>query len=148
MGFWSTTRNVAGHVINVRVDKWLGYDYLKRTTKSTYTSAKELFTPAQAEREESFKEAMQRLNITEEDLKQREKEFFRLFVVYLIFATAIFFYGVFIALNGNLMGFVISFCLTLYALSHAFRHHFWMFQIKNRKLGCSLQDWFRGEEHK
>jgi hypothetical protein len=24
---------------------------------------------------------------------------------------------------------------------HAFKYHFWMFQIKNKKLGCSFNEW-------
>jgi len=32
--------------------------------------------------------------------------------------------------------------LTLYVLTQAFRYHFWLFQLRNRKLGCTLSEWW------
>lgn len=141
MGFWSSTRNFAGHIVNVRVDKWIGVATIRDSTNSIYRSCKSMFKIAHPERIETFDQALERLNITEAELYARQQEFFRLFVFYLVASLALFIYCVFLAFNGNFMGFCMSFALTIYALTHSFRYHFWQFQIKERKLGCTFKDW-------
>lgn len=143
MGFFSGAKNLGSYVFNFRVSKWLDYDMLKRSTTKIVDITRATFSPEQAERTETFEQAMERLNLTEAELQQRLTEFSRLLVVYLIIAALIFSYSVWIAFSyKNIMGFFMGFCITLFALTHAFRYHFWIYQIKNRKLGCSLREWF------
>ena len=145
MGFWKTSKKVAGHIVDVRVDKWIGLDSIKQTTRGIYGSAKELVTPEQAARTETFEQALERLNLTEADLAKQKIQFTRLFYFFVVLAFTVFGYGIYIALQGNLLGFLIAFALTAYALSQAFRYHFWVFQITKRKLGCSIKDWLNDD---
>lgn len=143
MGFWSATKNAGSYVFNFRVGKWLDYDQLKRSTTKIASITRAVFSPEHAERTETFEQAMERLNLTESELQQRYTEFSRLFIIYLLIAVAIFSYSVWIAFTyKNILGFMMGFCITIFALTHVFRYHFWMFQIKHRKLGCTLREWF------
>jgi intracellular multiplication protein IcmV len=143
MGFFSGAKNLGSYVFNFRVTKWLDYDFLKRSTNKIMSIARSAFSPEQAERTETFEQAMERLNLTENELQQRLTEFSRLLVIYIFIAIAIFTYSVWIVFtHKNIMGFFMGFCITIFALSHAFRYHFWIYQIKHRKLGCSLREWF------
>ena len=92
--------------------------------------------------DEKFESAIKRLGLTEEQLKQRQKG-------YLINSIVLFFLGIFFGIVGIKLtlekhvaaGLVtqlftfISFCFALYM-------HFWFFQVKNRKLGCTLKEWW------
>ncbi len=110
-------------------------EYLKFRAKCFYATTSQYV--------ETFEEALQRLNITEQELEQRRKEFTRLMITYILIAIAVFAYGVYVvSMHKNIAGFIMCFAITIYTLTHAFRYHFWIYQIKYRKLGCSLRDWF------
>lgn len=143
MGFFSGLRNAGGYIFNFRVTKWLGLDQIKDVSGRVGDTAKTIFTPEQAEQAETFEEALRRLNITEYELEQRKQEFIRLMFIYIFAAVAIFLYSLYIVIAyGNLMGFFMGLAITVFALTFAFRYHFWVYQIKHKKLGCSFRDWF------
>ncbi len=143
MGLFSKMKTAGGYVFNFRVSKWLGLDQIKSSTRGIMSFGLDVFTPEQPNNAETFEEALVRLNITEEQLLQRKKEFLALMILFLLIATAIFIYSIFIAYSyKNFIGFIMGFAVTIYALTLAFRYHFWIYQIKHRKLGCSLRDWF------
>lgn len=145
MGFFRGLGKAAGHVVNVRVDKWIGLENLKDTFNLTARQAKEITTPEQTDTEETFEEAKARLNLTDEDLAGQVQAFSRNVIILLMAAAAIFLYSIYIAvIGGNLLGFLIGTVVSIYATVLAFRYHFWIFQIKHKKLGCTLNEWWNG----
>ena len=146
MGILKKTGKVAGHVVNVRVDRWVNLAYLGETAANIGRSTKGLFNVPVAERNEAFDEALDRLDISDVDLYQRRREFTYMMGLYIGLAVLVFGYGVLISIGGNFMGFCMSLGVTVYALSHAFKYHFWLYQIKRKKLGCSLQDWLNADD--
>lgn len=147
MGLFSGMRKAGGYIFNFRVTSWLGLDNLRDVTGKVGTTARSVFTPEQPEQVETFEEALRRLNITAADLEKRHQEFRRLMFIYLLVAIAFFVYSLYIVIAfGNLMGFFIGLALTVFALTFAFRYHFWIYQIKHKKLGCTFKDWFLDKE--
>ena len=125
---------------------WLGYDELKSYNRIIYNDLKEAMTPAKPERKESFAEAMDRLNLTEADVEETAKRYLMYTVVFVIlagvaFATA--FYMLFA--HGTFSGWILAVVCSVLFLVQAFRFHFWHFQIKYRKLGCTFREWWRGK---
>ena len=146
MGIWNSTKKVGGTVFNFRVDQWIGVNYLSDVLTTILTLLKRLFVPAKAETEETFEEAIERLQLSDEDLSARKKEFTKLFIFYIFLAGVLFTYALYLAFaKQHWPGTVITFFLTFYSLIHSFKYHFWLFQIKNRKLGCSIKEWFNSE---
>lgn len=142
MGFFSAVGKVGRHLVDVRVDKWVGYQYLKGSFQTTFHFTTKLFKPAIATHHETFEESLKRLQLTEEDLLHRKKEFTMLLYFYLVMTASLFVYSLHIASNKQVWGFLICFMLMLYCLSQAFHFHFWLFQLKHRKLGCTIQEWW------
>ena len=142
MGILRFTGKVITTVINIRADHWIGAKYLQQSIGQTAKLAKNLFSPEVATYNETFEESMQRLAITEADLKSKENQFLRLFAIHLLLALAIFCYCLFLFFNGNWGGGLMTLCLVLYPLALAFRFHFWLFQIRRRKLNCTIQEWW------
>ncbi len=140
--------NVLKRIINVRA--WLDFDRVKSFTSYLASGFKRLFVPQKQAQGESFTEAMARLNLSEQDLKARQAALYRLSVLMCGAALFIFTYAIYHLIFGNIKAVVISVVVMLIALALAFRYHFWYFQIKERKLGCSFQEWYkrglRGEE--
>lgn len=142
MGLFRKTKNLAGKIVDVRVDKWLSVDYLKETTGHIKAILDDVFIPKRARYSETFDEAVRRLSLTNEDLQKQKTDFTRLFYFFVILSFAIISYGLYLAVKGSFVAALIAFCLSFYSFSQAFRFHFWLFQLKHRKLGCTLKEWF------
>lgn len=138
-------RGIMGRIIDTRVDKWMSWDYLSDTTSKIKDSVTDLITPQKAKYNETFEEAMIRLNLTEADLLSRKKEFTRLFYLFVVIGLAIIGYAVYMALLGYMGACLISFCLAAFSFAQAFKWHFWLFQLRNRKLGCTIKEWMNGK---
>jgi intracellular multiplication protein IcmV len=136
-----SSKQVAGRLVDVRVDRWMSWDYISETTERLKNNLTDIVIPKKATYSETFDEAMLRMDLTEEDLAQRKKEFTRLLYYFLGIAFVIIAYALFMAFKGSMITSLIAFCLSMYALTQAFRFHFWLFQLKNRKLGCTIKEW-------
>jgi len=128
---------------------WLGYKFVK--TQSLYVWSfvialiSPLFSPIQPEHQETFEEAMRRLNLTEENIQSAEKQYF---LMALCFGAVGFILGLFCIIflfKGFFAATLIAFGLTALIFAQAFKYHFWYFQIKHRKLGCTFEEWRQGK---
>ena len=140
MGIWSGTKKVASHLVNLRVDKWISYTYLKDTLHFFLDLFKSLFKIEQAKIQESFEEATERLQLNSEDLIQRTKHFQRWTLVFLLLALSFLAYAIYIFRQHNLMGACMTLGLVLCASMQALKFHFWRYQIQKQRLGCSLKE--------
>jgi intracellular multiplication protein IcmV len=134
-------KKVGGRLVDTRVDKWMSLDYLNETAERFKILMMDIVVPQKATHSETFEEAMVRLELTEEDLVQRQLEFRRLFYFFFIISFIIVGYGLYLAFTSSLIPALICFGLAIYSLSQAFRFHFWLFQLRERRLGCSIKDW-------
>ncbi len=125
----------------IDVPTWIGYKEIVETTKSIGQLIKDTFTPQKSERTETFEEALKRLNLTEKDVKQRIKTFTFLSIFWLLIAIFVLGYGVYMADIGSWLSFIASFSISLVCLTQAFRFHFWLYQMKQRRLGCTFREW-------
>lgn len=142
MGVLSFGKRVFTSMVNIRVDQWLGYSAIKDSIGQIKSTVQPSFTVEHAEQQEDFDAAIDRLHLTQEDLASREREFTKLFCIYLLAAIALFGYSIYLFVRGNWGGGLMTLGITLYPINLAFKFHFWLFQIKNKKLGCSLKDWW------
>lgn len=126
----------------VDVPKWIGYRQLAKTNREFFSFAKKFFVPEQATTEESFEAALLRLKVTEADLVQRLKEFRRLMWIWITLLLICVAYSIHLLSEHALRGFFPCIGLSLVILTQVFRYHFWVFQIKHRRLGCTFRDWF------
>ncbi len=128
--------------LNFRPDKWLSLDYVQDTFVRTRLILHDLVVPKKAKYKETFEQAMERLGLDEHDIEQRKIEFKRLYISFLVIGLAILSYGTYVLMYGQAWVTLLTAGLSLYAFSQAFRFHFWLFQLNNRKLGCTVREWF------
>ena len=134
---------VGSHMFNVRVDRWASYQYLKGTFQQTSAIVQDTFTPPVAPKtKERFEDVVQRLGLSEQDIHERYRAYIRLFLIYGGLFLAILSYTVYMAFTGHFVSTLMALCLSAWMASFCFRYHYWSFQIKHRKLGCTLKEWF------
>lgn len=141
MGIWSGTKKVASHLVNVRVDKWVGYNELKNTSNYILFIMTSLIKPKQTKVKESFEEATQRLQLSTDDVARQAIQFQRWTVIFIGLALGLLGYAVYLFQQGNIMGMIMTLALMLYASYQAFHFNFWLYQMKEQRLGCTFKEW-------
>lgn len=121
---------------------WIDYDFLKNQTRGLLVMFKEVFTPARPEREETFEEAMQRLNMTEADVASAISAYKMYALIFLLISFAIFFYSFYLLFSHHtFLGWMLGMAVTALLSVQAFKYDFWALQMRKRKLGMTIDDW-------
>lgn len=125
---------------------WLGLGELTAYNKVIGSTLKTTFTKDETHRVETFEQALKRLNVTESELQESAKRF-RVYALFFLALSVMTFLAGFYYLfeYGTLSGWVLAMSVTLLFGANAFRFDFWHFQIKHRKLGCTMQEWWHGQ---
>lgn len=121
---------------------WLGYDAIRAQHETIKEDIKEVFQVEKPDREETFAEALTRLNLSEEAAQDQMRSFRRYAYFLVIAGLLVFFYAFHLLFK---LGYVTPWLLGLAASSllfaQAFRFHFWAYQIRMRKLGATFTEW-------
>lgn len=146
----SRTVNVLKNIFDVRT--WSDYDRLKSFTLYLVNGFKKMFVPQQSEgKSNTFTDAVTRMHLAETDLAIKQKALLRLSLLMCAIGLAIIVYSAYHFIYGSYRAAIVSLVVSMIAWVLAFRYHFWYFQIKERKLGCSFMEWFKqgllGEKH-
>jgi len=132
----------------VDVPSWVGFKQIKVLTLGVVEQLNWLFHPKPKEDEtptETFEEAVAHQNLTPELLEQRRKNFLQLAVFFFFIGIGILFYGIYLFWQGGLMSGFLAVILSSVSFASGIRYHFWAFQIKHRKLGCTLKEWWNSK---
>lgn len=83
---------------------------------------------------------------TPEILESKKQSFALLALLHLTISVIFFLYGVSFGFTTNNIGSsILCISISFLALTFAFRYHFWLFQLNNKKLGCSLKEWLNNK---
>lgn len=134
------TRKVVKYFIDVPT--WINWQeiksntsYLKGLVKNTFSFGKKNV------RKENFTDAMARYSLDEITLKERYQQLKILFTITMFLSAILFPYTVYVFLFGRWLNGAVCAALTMLGFTLAFRYHFWMYQITERRLGCTFKDW-------
>ena len=127
----------------VNISHWMGVDELKVTGSRISTMAKDLMTPAKAKHHETFEEAIERLGLTDKDIAERMKSFRFQARIIAIVALALLSYAIYLFTADYFIAGFIAILVTGVAVSLAVKEHFRYFQMKQRRLGCTLGQWLK-----
>ena len=132
---------VLSRIINLR--SWFDWDRMKSLTLFLWNGAKKFFVPQQGPESESVEAAKKRLHLTDAGLLVQQKGLLRVSMLMVFFAFLLFLYAIYQFYCHSIKGGILSLVVMLIAVALAFRYNFWYFQIKERKLGCSIHEWYR-----
>ncbi|MBS0359587.1 MAG: type IVB secretion system protein IcmV [Proteobacteria bacterium] len=128
---------------NFNAAKWMNLNRIKATNQSLKDLILSFFVVKKGGQEEDFNVATQRLGLNDAELRLRQKQFLFFSGLMLLVALLMFSYAIYLFSTKAFLGGSVGFSATLVALAMAFRYHFWFFQIKKRKLGCTFSEWLR-----
>ena len=76
-----------------------------------------------------------------EALLVQQKSLFRLSIFMVCLGLGFFGYALFELFMGTWLAMLITLIVVAFAFALAFRYHFLYFQMKEKKLGCTLSEW-------
>ncbi|MCH9689369.1 MAG: type IVB secretion system protein IcmV [Gammaproteobacteria bacterium] len=120
---------------------WSDADRLQGFSAYIVSIFKKMFVPQPKKASESFKAAQGRLNLTDGQILEQQRALFRMSILMLLIAVGLFWYGIYQVFYGSMIGLLLTCSVILITLTLAARYHFWYFQIKVKKLGCSWKTW-------
>jgi intracellular multiplication protein IcmV len=126
----------------VDVPRWIGFSSLRATGSQIGGMARNLFSTAKPQFEETYEEAVQRMQLSEEALQKRMTTFFRMAVLYFVIGLCLLVYTGVLFFYGHLTSTMLSLVLSFVLFTFAFREHFWYTQMKLKRLGCTFKEWF------
>lgn len=138
-------RKTAGFVLRsyLPIKSAIGPDNYRESFGACKTIIKSVFKRSKATNPETFDEALERMSITEADLKERYLDYQKMYYLFLAVASALFLYSFYLLFTGFLFAFFLSLSVTALSAVMAFKRHFWMFQVRQRRLGCTLREWWQ-----
>ncbi len=141
MGFWSGFKKAAKPFVDV--PSWMNLNKLKTYGKSISDIGKGLFIPQKALRNETFEQALQRLKLSEADLNKKAHTLYNLSLIISAIALCLIAYLIYLIIShASFIAILVTLVLISVMLAKAFSYHFWVYQIRKRRLGCTIQEWF------
>lgn len=127
----------------VDVKTWVSYDEVKTNTKSIYSLFARFFSkrPDRTGYQETFEEAVIRLNLTEKQIDDRKRIFLYSALIYLFVSLALIAYAVYLMTRILIVPAIFTLILTAFIMALAYREHLWYMQMSKRKLGCNFKEW-------
>ncbi|OGT63515.1 MAG: hypothetical protein A3E85_00850 [Gammaproteobacteria bacterium RIFCSPHIGHO2_12_FULL_45_12] len=125
---------------------WLSYDSLKTDSKSVWEIVKGLFALPKREevREETFEQAMERLQLTETQVVAAIRNFRTSAICFALLGLGVFFYSFYLLFSGVFFtAWFLGMAVTTLLFSQAYKYDFWAFQMKRRQLGLTFAEWKR-----
>lgn len=125
------------------VKSWLDWQRIQAFTLYLLQGARRLFVLEETTDTASFEAVKKRLKLTDSELLARQKGLFRLAIIMVSLAFALFLYALYLFYSASFKAGALCLVVTSIALALAFRYHFWYFQMKEKKLGCTFHEWFK-----
>ena len=121
---------------------WVGVSRIKNSSKTIWSVVRDLFIAREAKFNETFDEALVRMKLTEDDINKQAEAFYIYSVVFVTLMAVSFLFGFYLLfVERTITGFLLGVACTALFGGQAFRYHFWVFQIKQRRLGCTFEEW-------
>lgn len=125
---------------------WLGWEFIKTQTLLVIAMFRAVFFPTPPTGiQETFEDAQKRFELKDEEVENIGRNYFLLALLYLFLGLLLLILTFYFLFTGAFAGFFLALAVTAYLLSQAFQNHFWYFQIKNRKLGLTYEEWRHGK---
>lgn len=124
---------------------WVDLERTKEISNYFLNIIKKFFIPQKSNQVAVRKldDVMQEMGLTEEDVAKKSITFKRMYRLMLVAALFFYVYSLYQLIYGGFLSVMVACVIAFVCLTLAFRYHFWYFQIKKRKLGCTIREWFR-----
>ncbi len=94
-------------------------------------------------KKENFAQCMKRLGLSEADVEKRIKNSSQLILICSLLSLPMFIYTLYILISGHFLSSFVCLMLTFLLLAYSFREHFNRFQMQQRRLRCTFEEWLK-----
>ncbi len=143
MGVRSYFKNTVKN--NTNVKSWSSWDAVKENAQMVSGLVKAMkpsVTGAEAVTPKSFQDQMKTAGLSEKDLQDRMKGHLRVTLVSLLLGLGGIGWTIYIFQKQMYLSGLMSLSVTLVMFAYAFREHFFYFEMKQRRLNCTVKEWF------
>ncbi|MFI4955094.1 MAG: hypothetical protein ACHP9Y_04185 [Gammaproteobacteria bacterium] len=127
------------------ISRGLGLSILMDAAKSMNDIVKGFLTVPYMDQRESFEQATRRLRLTPIELEKRRKNFLHQALLFLLFGFVALAYAIYLFSDAAWGSAIVVILMTAVFILYALRAHFWAFQIKHKKLGCTWKEWWNNK---
>ena len=150
----SKTRKLLGSLFRIR--SWIDLDRIRTISTSLFTGAIKLFTPPKhtpvadeklppAEQVEDFKRVASQYHLDNKALNKTAFSLLYWSYCMILFAVLLMALFIYYLIAGSFKACLLTFIGVGLAVILAFRYHFFYYQVKQRKLGCTVKELFQVE---
>lgn len=139
--FGFRTRRIFNNIFRFRY--WADWDRTKSSIAYLFNGFKRFFIPVDIQGGLNFVEAKNRFNLSDTELHAKQKGLQRLSFLMLFIALSVIGYMLYLLIIASYQAALIALVVVTFALVLSFRYSFWAFQIKQRKLGCTVEEWYQ-----
>lgn len=133
----------------VNVPAWLGISTLREPTKALIEQGKSIYLPPDKPASpETFEQATKRLNLTENDLRERVNTLKWQGFLCLALMVMVMIYAVYLWSQDYFAIGLLALGVAVLSFLRYLSCQFWIAQIKHRRLGLSFQQWLQGQYKK
>lgn len=142
MGFRDYVKNTVK--ANTNVKGWTGWDAVKGNARIVKNIVEGLKSPdvSASPVQLNFDEAMKQYQWTEKDVRNRMRMSLVMAVICVILSLFAFLWAFRMLWIGFFLSALASLALSALMLSYGFREHFLYFQLKQRRMNCTVKEWF------
>lgn len=130
---------------NTNVRGWMGWSAVKENARVVTGLATDISSTEEknnTSRVETFDQAVQRLGLSQNEIEHRMQTFRRVGQFCGVLGFAAFIWGMYILFKGMFLSSLMAFSLSCLMFIYGFREHFHYFQMKQRRLDCTVKEWF------
>ncbi len=132
--------------------RWIGYEQIASNGRTIKNMVDGLTKPNQTTsfQPATFEDCMRHYGLSEADLQKRMKNALLIARVCAVASLLMLAYTIYLFIHTLPLAAIICVVLTFLLWAYAFRAHFNYFQMKQRRLGCTLKQWvaaiFKGKK--
>ena len=139
------TRRTFNFIFNTNVTSWISLDQLIYKFRYFISSANQLSSEKKADENIKFEEALEKHQLTEHEIKKKEKYFIVTFLLFFILSSSILVLAIFNLIKLNILSCIISLAATFITFIQGCKYHYYYFCLKNKVTSCTFNEWFNGD---
>lgn len=140
MGIRSYIKNTAKNNLNVK--GWSSWDSIKKGGQVVGELAKDFKVPTAEATKRTFDEAVREYGLTESDIQLRMKSSLRVAIFCAALGLAALCWTVLLLTKALFFSSVVAFALAVLMFAYGFREHFHYVEMKQKRLDCTVKEWF------
>lgn len=140
MGIRSYFKNTAKNNLNVK--GWASWDSIKKGGQVVGELVKDFKVPTNGIVKRNFADAVREYGLSEHDIELRMRSSLRVSIFCAVLGLAAFCWMILLLIKAMFLSSIVALALAVLMFAYGFREHFHYFEMKQKRLDCTVKEWF------